>query len=251
METHQKTIASTIAASSHARVLLIESNTLTVWAIKRTLADKYDLICFSTLEAARSELASPDVHSVICGSPIMDDHPEALADIAKVAGRQTVALVSDMDRTLPPNVRMLEKPFDLARLVEILGDGQLVTSRQCALPKGSLADRLHARISVEVCPVCVHQTADGGCSLKQGPEWSECPAFKWAEQLAELVDGVESNRLGDYFDRIQAIICPACKQSPDGRCKARENLDCPIDLYPGLAIPIVEEELKRMKLVET
>jgi hypothetical protein len=251
MQTNTETSVSSNAVPDRARVVLIESNTLTVWAIKRTLSSAYDLVCCSTLDAARAELAKSTVASVICGSPVMDDHPEALAEIAQVKGRKVLALVSDIDRDVPATVRVLEKPFDLARLSEILADGKPPPSGQAPPLMETLTDRLHARIRAEVCPVCIHRTADCGCSLQHGLQWSECPAFKWAEQLAELVKGVESDRLGDYLDRIQAIICPACKQSPDGRCKAREQLDCPIDLYLGLVIPIVEEELKRVKLVET
>ncbi len=71
--------------------------------------------------------------------------------------------------------------------------------------------------------------------------------FEWAQQLAEAVEGVESNRLADYMDRIQAIICPSCMQRPDGKCQARDHLDCPLDLYMGLVVPIIEDEVKRMK----
>jgi|CXWL01.1.fsa_nt_gi hypothetical protein len=250
MQRNKATSVRTTATHHRTRIVLIESNPLTVWAIKKTLAASYDLVCCSTLEEARAELAMPNVVSVICGSPIVDDHPEALSEIAQIAGRRVLALVSDTDREVPPNVRVLEKPFDLMRLTELLGDAQPTAIMTTLSPKEALADRLRLRIEDEVCPLCIHQTSDGGCSLQHGPERGNCPAFKWAHQLAELVEGVESNRLGDYADQIQAIICPECKQSPDGRCKARERLDCPIDLYLGLLIPIVEEELERAQLMK-
>ncbi len=238
------------------RVLIIEDNPLTFWAMERTLTAAYEVVRCTSLEQAQRELLRSPVLCVICGSPIADGRPEDLRRLAEVAGRKVVALVSDPDCRIAPNVRILEKPFDLNRLIDLLAHdpfSAVSTTKDSATSSagtdsngrtnmGTLAERLYARFEKEICSRCVHQTADGGCSLT---DRRECPVFEWATQIAELVKDVDSNQLGDYLDRIQAIICPGCMQQPNGQCKSRNHLDCPLDLYLGLVVPIIEEELKR------
>ncbi len=114
----------------------------------------------------------------------------------------------------------------------------------------TLAERLAEEFEERICRVCVHRTADGGCTLT---ERRECPIYQWAEQIAAVVEEVRSDRLAEYADRIQEIICPACFRqrgliaTPETvrDCEERTHLDCPLDLYLGLIVPIVEEELRR------
>lgn len=106
----------------------------------------------------------------------------------------------------------------------------------------TLMERLAKRFEDDICRVCVHRTAGGGCTLT---EHADCPVQRWAEQLAEVVKGVASDRLSEYLDHIQAVICPQCIQDEAGHCKARTHLDCPLDLYLGLVVRILEEELER------
>ena len=103
-----------------------------------------------------------------------------------------------------------------------------------------LPDRLARRFEEEICRVCVLRTARGDCSLRPG---QECPIFRWADDLAGVVAGISSNRLADYMDRIQAVICPHCAQDERGRCPQRDRLDCPLDMYLALVVRILEEEL--------
>lgn len=236
------------------RVLIIEDNPLTFWAMERTLAAAYNVVRCTSLEQAQRELLRSPALCVICGSPIADRHPEDLPRLADAAGRNVVALVSDPDCRFAPNVRILEKPFALNRLIDLLAHDRSLAASPVPNPnsaagadsRGStnmatLSERLYARFEKEICSRCVHRTADGGCSLT---DRRECPVFEWATQIAELIKGIDSNRLGDYLDRIQAIICPDCMQQPNGQCKSRDHLDCPLDLYLGLVVPIIEEELK-------
>jgi hypothetical protein len=104
-----------------------------------------------------------------------------------------------------------------------------------------LAERLTRRFEDEICRVCVRRTASGDCSLEPG---KECPVFRWADELAEIMTDVDSIRLADYMDRIQAAICPRCAQDDRGCCIQRDRLDCPLDLYLGLIVRILEEELE-------
>ncbi len=104
-----------------------------------------------------------------------------------------------------------------------------------------LADRLVKRFEEAICRVCVHRTASGGCTLT---DRRECPIFEWAQQLAEVVEGVESDNLADYMQEIGSIICPECYQDESGECAERDHLDCPLDLYLGLVVEVLERELE-------
>lgn len=104
----------------------------------------------------------------------------------------------------------------------------------------TLTTRLTRRFEDEICPVCAHRTASAGCSLTAR---RECPIFEWSEKLAAVVADIDSDRLGDYMDQVGKIICPDCCQGDDGACAAREHLDCPLDLYFGLVVEILEDEL--------
>lgn len=240
------------------RVLLIEENPLTAWVIEKTLAPYYDVVRIAGLAQAQPAIDQGGVDIVICGSPISDDDPAAVRRLARARGPHVIALVSDPDCPLGVDVPILEKPFSLSRLVQVLdalAPRPGVMSAPPARPQGvkarsdvtsngrnQLAERLQARFEREICPRCVHETARGGCTFT---DRRECPVFEWAQQLAALISTMESERLGDYLDRIQAIICPTCMQDPTGICKARNHLDCPLDLYLGLVVPIVEDELRR------
>ncbi len=102
------------------------------------------------------------------------------------------------------------------------------------------AERLARRLEEDICKVCVHRTADHRCALSDS---GQCPIFRWAEQLAALVQELQSDRLQDYEARIQASICPECHQAADGTCSEREHLNCPLDLYLALVLEIFEEDL--------
>ncbi len=103
-----------------------------------------------------------------------------------------------------------------------------------------LAKRLADQFEQRICRVCVHETATGSCTLTRN---RECPIFQWAEQLAEVVAGMESDRLADYMDAVQAIICPECLQDDKGQCEDRTHLNCPLDLYLGIVVEVLEQEL--------
>ncbi len=104
----------------------------------------------------------------------------------------------------------------------------------------SLTARLTRRFEEEICRVCAHRTASAGCSLTAT---RECPIFQWSEKLSGVVGGIDSDRLGDYMDEVGRIICPDCHQGDDGVCAERDHLNCPLDLYFGLVVEILEDEL--------
>jgi hypothetical protein len=112
----------------------------------------------------------------------------------------------------------------------------------------AFAKRLERRLEEAVCRVCVHRTADGGCTLT---ERHECPIFEWAKQLADVVQRTGSDRLADYMKEIQDVICPECMQEEDGSCEDRDHLNCPLDLYLGIVVDVLEDELERHQPIQT
>jgi hypothetical protein len=247
--------------SSRPCVVLIEDNPLTSWAIDQALAPSFDLMHCPHIADAEKELAGTNSCFVIFGSPIADERPDEVVRIAKAAPNRVLALVSDPDNPLLTKLNwVLEKPFDLSQLIALLN---MALRQNIELHKGvihvnsrehesrsnpqsgarPLELRLRDRFQREVCPICIHRTSNGGCSITNRVDRFECPVFEWADKIAELVRELSSPRLEDYINQIQSIICPDCKQDPKGRCKDRDRLDCPADLYAGLIIPIIEEEL--------
>lgn len=230
------------------RAIVIEDNPLTLWAIRQTLSSAFDIVCCCDLLQARQHLDRCRECLVICGSPVSDQHPEWIDQIASLPGKKVVALTSREMEGLPKSVVVLEKPFQLS---DLLAEAQRTPAPTVdlkdppATPEPSLMQRLRNRFEQEICPVCIHRTSTGQCALLQRHDPIQCPIQEWAERLIQLVDARQSDRLADYLDDIQSTICPNCRQSPNGRCAARDHLDCPIDLYIGLVVPIIEEELRR------
>lgn len=105
-------------------------------------------------------------------------------------------------------------------------------------------EKLFNRFDEEICRVCVHRTSRGGCTLTAN---RECPLWAWASDLSSVVEQVDSDRLADYLAEITQVICPQCSQDDSGRCADREHLDCPLDLYLGIVVRVLEEELQQQE----
>lgn len=104
----------------------------------------------------------------------------------------------------------------------------------------TLTARWIRRFEDEICRVGAHQAASAGRSLTA---MRERPNFEWSEKLSAVVADIDSDRLGDYMDEVGKIICPDCCQGEDGTCAGCEQLDWPLDLYFGLGVGILEDEL--------
>jgi len=112
----------------------------------------------------------------------------------------------------------------------------------------AFSQRLAKRCEEEICHVCVHRTAQGGCTLS---ERHECPIFEWAEQLTEVVSNMNSDRLAKYMKKIQDVICPECMQMDDGSCEDRDHWNCPLDLYLGIVVDVLEDELEKCQPISS
>ena len=242
--------AASAAGGERARVLLIESNPLTAWSIEWTLSEAFDVVRCADIRQAKAEFSRGNVRAIICGTPVADQQPAAVQMLSNATQGKVLALISDPDSPLSNRIPVLENPFELSQLSRILGQcgpfspPQTGKTKEAGSADPELVDRLRLRFEQEVCPVCIHRRAGGGCSFTAE---HFCPVFEWARQLGELVATMNSDQLGDYMDQVRAIICPNCAQKPDGQCDIRHRQGCPLDIYAGLLIPIVEDEIQRFR----
>lgn len=103
-----------------ALAVVIEEDPLTCWSIKSCLTPGFDVHEFHSLEEAAALLEREDLRVVVCGAPLVERHPSALGELAEVPGRIVIALVVDSSLPMPANVVVLEKPFALARLTQVI-----------------------------------------------------------------------------------------------------------------------------------
>lgn len=110
----------------------------------------------------------------------------------------------------------------------------------------SLHDRIAARLRNEVCTVCVMTLPDGSCGL---PPAEMCPLFSHLDEAIAAVDQVDhgpqagSSRIDPYVQRLREIVCADCVNSRAGKCSHREDLTCALDMYFGMVVEIIEDEL--------
>ena len=99
--------------------IIIEDDPLTLWSLHCLLRATYKIITAPSANQALEMLQEPRLALVICGSPI-EGNAAAIGRIAKDTRAQVVALVSDAECQLPENVIMIEKPFALQRLADVV-----------------------------------------------------------------------------------------------------------------------------------
>ena len=90
-----------------------------------------------------------------------------------------------------------------------------------------------------VCAVCLDQASDGGCGLRD----RTCAMKTHLPALVETVAPLDSRRMDEYFDAVEASICAHCDQrSADGpECALRERGDCALYAYLPLVIDGLQE----------
>lgn len=103
-----------------ALAVVIEEDPLTCWSVKSCLNPGFDVHEFHSLEEAAALLEREDLRVVVCGAPLAEHHPSVLGELADVPGRIVIALVVDSSLPMPANVVVLEKPFALARLAQLV-----------------------------------------------------------------------------------------------------------------------------------
>ncbi len=102
----------------------------------------------------------------------------------------------------------------------------------------SLAE-LEAIVRDRICRVCSDRAVDGTCGLSQP---SACALFRLFPQVAQAIQSVDSDEIGDYIDAIRSNVCSVChEQLDDGTCEARHQVQCALDAYLLLIVEVIEE----------
>ena len=91
----------------------------------------------------------------------------------------------------------------------------------------------------KICRVCSDRTADGNCGLEQP---STCALFRLFPQVAQAIQSVHSDEIGDYIQAIRTGVCSVCnEQMPDGSCETRHQVQCALDAYLLLIVDVIED----------
>jgi len=108
-----------VPLSTRSVAVIIEDDPLTLWSLKNLLEPSFDVLAVPSIEESIICLKDPRVGVVICGSPTNGD-VALLKQIAERQDYRVIALVSDVSCALPSNVTMIEKPFALERITDLL-----------------------------------------------------------------------------------------------------------------------------------
>jgi hypothetical protein len=87
-----------------------------------------------------------------------------------------------------------------------------------------------------VCSVCLDSKDDGSCSLTG----RVCAIEAHLPGVVAAILATRSRRMEDYYDAIQAQICPCCYQDRAGRCALRNAGDCALETYLPLVVDAIE-----------
>lgn len=107
-------------AGSKPLAVIVEQDKLTCWSLRSYLAPAFRIALCGTFQEAGLCLGEPDLRLVLLGIPIADADRKAVEQLAERPDVRVVALVSHTDQAVPHNVAVVEKPFDLGRLTELL-----------------------------------------------------------------------------------------------------------------------------------
>src|SRR5688500_9673375 len=102
----------------------------------------------------------------------------------------------------------------------------------------SLAE-LEEMIRRRICGICADRRIDGGCDLA---DTATCALFRLFPQVAEAVQSVCSDDIGDYIHAIRAKVCSICTdRAPDGTCETRQQVRCALAAYLIFIVDDIEE----------
>jgi hypothetical protein len=88
-----------------------------------------------------------------------------------------------------------------------------------------------------VCSVCLDSKDDGSCSLSG----RVCAIEAHLPRIVDAILATRSRRMDDYYDAIQAQVCPGCRQQDQaGLCMLRNAGDCGLETYLPLVVDAIE-----------
>jgi hypothetical protein len=98
---------------------------------------------------------------------------------------------------------------------------------------------LESIVRNRICKVCTERTVDGQCGLE---EPSSCALFRLFPQVAQAIQSVHSDDIGQYIEAIRRNVCAVCaEQARDGSCETRQQVQCSLDAYLLLVVDAIEE----------
>jgi hypothetical protein len=104
------------------------------------------------------------------------------------------------------------------------------------------ADRYQAyleAVRARVCAVCLDRRDDGTCGLARG---RECALEAYLPEIVDTVLAVNSTRMDEYMQAIEARICSKCRsRGAAEECPFRDKGQCALWTYLPLAVDAVEE----------
>ena len=98
---------------------------------------------------------------------------------------------------------------------------------------------VEAIVRDRICRVCTDRTVSGDCGLEKP---SACALFRLFPQVAQAIQTVDSDDIGEYIQAIRQGVCSVCNdQMPDGSCESRSQVQCALDAYLLLVVDAIEE----------
>jgi hypothetical protein len=102
---------------------------------------------------------------------------------------------------------------------------------------------LEDMIRRRICGICTDRRIDGSCELA---DTANCALFRLFPQVAEAIQSVHSDDIGDYIQAIRAKVCSLCsEQTTDGTCETRQQARCALDAYLIFIVDDIEEATGR------
>src|SRR5215467_12160989 len=99
--------------------------------------------------------------------------------------------------------------------------------------------KLETIVRKRICSVCTERTVAGECGLE---EPSQCALFRLFPQVAQAIQSVNSDDIGQYIEAIRHGVCSVCAdQGSDGSCETRQQVRCSLDAYLLLVVDAIEE----------
>jgi hypothetical protein len=92
-------------------------------------------------------------------------------------------------------------------------------------------------IRQRVCAVCLDQRDDGACGL-QG---RTCAIEKHLPSVVAAVSAIESDRMDEYVQAIEAQVCAGCEEQAGHACALRKHGECALDTYLYLVVEAIQE----------
>ncbi|MBS4029763.1 MAG: hypothetical protein KGZ58_14155 [Ignavibacteriales bacterium] len=92
-------------------------------------------------------------------------------------------------------------------------------------------------IRTHICSKCINRTSSGVCT----PDIErDCALIQFLPEIVRIVNSTQSESYDDYVSALRDIVCAQCKESPQGVCSLRDDVECAVDRYYPLVIEAIQ-----------